>query len=42
MGLAPYGTPRYSQLILETVVDLKTDGAFRLNVEDFAFCTDLK
>jgi carbamoyltransferase len=37
MGLAPYGTPKYSQLILEHLVDLKSDGSFRLNMDYFDF-----
>jgi len=38
MGLAPYGVPRYAPLILERLVDLKTDGSFRLNLEYFDYC----
>jgi len=41
MGLAPYGEPKYKGLILENLVDLKDDGTFRLNMEYFAFATDL-
>ena len=33
MGLAPYGRPRYVSLILGRLVDLKSDGTFRLNQE---------
>jgi carbamoyltransferase len=33
MGLAPYGTPRYADLILEKLVDLKPDGSFRLALD---------
>ena len=32
MGLAPYGEPRYADLILDNLVDLKDDGTFRLNM----------
>jgi len=41
MGLAPYGQPRYAQLILDHLVDLKPDGSFRLNLEYFDYCTGL-
>jgi carbamoyltransferase len=41
MGLAPYGTPRYCELILEKLMDLKADGTFRLNMEYFDYCTGL-
>jgi carbamoyltransferase len=41
MGLAPYGTPRYAQLIFDNLIDLKPDGSFRLNLEYFNYCTGL-
>jgi carbamoyltransferase len=41
MGLAPYGEPRYSSLILDRLIDLKPDGSFRLNLEYFDYCTGL-
>jgi carbamoyltransferase len=41
MGLAPYGEPRYAQAIYEHLVDLKTDGSFRLNLDYFDYCTGL-
>jgi carbamoyltransferase len=41
MGLAPYGTPRYAQLIYDHLIDLKPDGSFRLNLEYFNYCTGL-
>src|SRR5918996_401764 len=41
MGLAPYGTPEYAQLILEHLIDLKDDGTFRLNQDYFNYCTGL-
>ena len=37
MGLAPYGTPRYVQKILEELIDLKEDGSYRLNLRYFSF-----
>jgi carbamoyltransferase len=41
MGLAPYGEPKYAQLILDKIVDLKPDGSFRLNQDYFDYCTGL-
>ena len=41
MGLAPYGTPRYAQLIYDNLIDLKPDGSFRLNLDYFDYCTGL-
>jgi carbamoyltransferase len=41
MGLAPYGEPRYKDLMLKKLMDLKEDGSFRLNMEYFNYCTGL-
>jgi len=41
MGLAPYGEPRFKQLILEKLVDLKPDGSFRLDQSYFNYTTGL-
>jgi carbamoyltransferase len=41
MGLAPYGEPRFKDLILEKLVDLKSDGSFRLDQQYFDYCTGL-
>ncbi|MBK8908584.1 MAG: carbamoyltransferase [Rhodospirillales bacterium] len=41
MGLAPYGEPRYAQVILDTLIDLKDDGSFRLDQSYFNYCTGL-
>ena len=41
MGLAPYGEPKYANLILEHLIDLKDDGSFRLNQDYFDYCTGL-
>ena len=41
MGLAPYGEPRFKDLILEKLVDVKDDGSFRLNQDYFNYCTGL-
>jgi carbamoyltransferase len=42
MGLAPYGTPRYADRILDNLIDLKPDGSFRLNQDYFEYCTGLR
>ncbi|MDH3640339.1 MAG: carbamoyltransferase [Gammaproteobacteria bacterium] len=42
MGLAPYGEPKYSQLILDNVIDVKDDGSFRLDLSYFDYCTGLR
>ncbi len=41
MGLAPYGEPKYADLILNELLDLRDDGSFRLNLEYFNFCQGL-
>lgn len=41
MGLAPYGQPRYVQLILDELIDLKEDGSFRLNLEYLGYLDGL-
>jgi|TARA_B100001971_G_scaffold22026_1_gene17162 carbamoyltransferase len=41
MGLAPYGEPKYVDLILDNLVDLKEDGSFRLNMRYFNYATGL-
>src|SRR5205085_4009940 len=42
MGLAPYGTPRYADLIRNELIDVREDGSFRLNLKYFGFLDDLK
>ena len=42
MGLAPYGTPKYKDLILKELVDLKEDGSIRLDLSYFDFLGGLK
>ena len=37
MGLAPYGEPKFKELILDNLIDLKEDGTFRLNMEFFNY-----
>ena len=41
MGLAPYGEPRYAQVILDHLIDVKDDGSFRLDQSYFDYCTGL-
>ena len=41
MGLAPYGEPKYVDLILDNLLDLKSDGSFRLNMGYFDYCVGL-
>jgi len=41
MGLAPYGEPKYLDLILNELIDLKPDGTFRLNMKYFNYATGL-
>jgi carbamoyltransferase len=41
MGLAPYGQPVYAQQILDHLIEIKTDGSFRLNIEYFNYCVGL-
>ncbi|MCX5895525.1 MAG: carbamoyltransferase [Proteobacteria bacterium] len=41
MGLAPYGVPRYRELILSELMDLKEDGSFKLNIAYFDYCAGL-
>ena len=37
MGLAPYGQPKYADLILDRLIDLKQDGSFRMDMEYFDY-----
>ena len=41
MGLAPYGKPKYKDLILKELIDLKEDGSFKLNMKYFNYATGL-
>lgn len=41
MGLAPYGEPRFRDIILEKLIDVKEDGSFRLNMDYFNYATGL-
>jgi len=42
MGLAPYGEPRYTGLILDNLLDIKEDGSFKLNMKYFGYCYGLR
>jgi carbamoyltransferase len=42
MGLAPYGSPRFRDLILDNLIDLKPDGSFRLDLSYFDYCVGLR
>jgi carbamoyltransferase len=41
MGLAPYGEPKYVDLIFKHLIDLKEDGSFRLDMSYFNYATGL-
>ena len=41
MGLAPYGEPKYRDVILDNLIDLKEDGSFQLDMDYFDYCTGL-
>lgn len=41
MGLAPYGEPVYKDVILENLIDVKSDGSYRLDQSYFNYCTGL-
>jgi carbamoyltransferase len=42
MGLAPYGEPKYKDLILKEIMDLKADGSFKMNMKYFGYCHTLQ
>ncbi len=41
MGLAPYGDPKYADLIREKLMDICDDGSFRLDMRYFSYCAGL-
>ena len=41
MGLAPYGEPKYKDLILSELIDVKDDGSFKINMKYFNYCAGL-
>jgi len=42
MGLAPYGEPKYKDLILSELIDLKEDGSFKMNMKYFDYCSGMR
>tara|TARA_B100000579_G_scaffold420747_1_gene420793 strand:- start:178 stop:2010 length:1833 start_codon:yes stop_codon:yes gene_type:complete len=42
MGLAPYGEPKYKDMIMKEMIDIKEDGSFRLDQSYFNYVTGLK
>ena len=42
MGLAPYGEPIYKETIYDHLIEVKTDGSFRMNMEYFDYCAGLR
>lgn len=42
MGLAPYGEPKYADLIRDNLLDLKEDGSFKLNMKYFGYGNGLR
>lgn len=42
MGLAPYGEPKYVDIILKELIDVKEDGSFAMNMKYFDYCTGLR
>ena len=41
MGLAPYGEPKYKNLIYDHLIDVKNDGSFKMNMDYFDYCAGL-
>ena len=41
MGLAPYGEPRFADLIRSRIIDLKADGSLRMDMQYFNYCQGL-
>ncbi len=42
MGLAPYGEPKYADIILEKLIDLKEDGSLAMDMSYFSYCEGLR
>jgi len=42
MGLAPYGEPKYVDLIYKNLIDVKQDGSLALNMDYFGYLDDLR
>jgi carbamoyltransferase len=41
MGLAPYGEPKFKDIIFSKLIDVKDDGSFKLNMDYFNYATGL-
>ncbi|MBF0523322.1 MAG: carbamoyltransferase [Candidatus Omnitrophica bacterium] len=41
MGLAPYGEPKYVDVIKDNLIDIKDDGSFKLNMKYFNYCAGM-
>ena len=41
MGLAPYGKPKYKKLIYDNLINVKSDGSFKLNQDFFNYASGL-
>ena len=41
MGLAPYGEPKYADIIRDNLINISDDGSFSLNMQYFNYCTGL-
>lgn len=39
MGLAPYGNPIYTKIILDNLIEVSADGSYKLNLNYFDFAT---
>ena len=42
MGLAPYGEPKFKQLIYDHLIDVKPDGSFKMNMKYFDYCAGVR
>ncbi len=42
MGLAPYGVPKYADIILDKLIDLKEDGSLAMDMSYFSYCEGLR
>lgn len=42
MGLAPYGDPKYADIILEKLIDLREDGSLAMDMSYFSYCEGLR
>lgn len=42
MGLAPYGEPRYVDIIKEKLIEIRDDGSFRMDMRYFDYCAGLR